>query len=48
MKPGPSQRGRTDFARQIFGKLGIGGFDRIWRLFSIPLNSRAGNFDNHH
>ena len=48
MEPGPGQRGRTDFARQIFGKLGVGGFDRRWRLFPIPLDSRAGNFDNHH
>jgi hypothetical protein len=33
----PCQRVRTDFAREIFGKLHIGGFARIWRLFPIRI-----------
>jgi hypothetical protein len=42
----PCQRVRTDFARKIFGKLFVGGFARIWRLFPIPSDSRAGHFDD--
>ena len=42
----PCQRVRTDFARKIFGELLVGGFARIWRLFTIPFDSRAGDFDD--
>jgi hypothetical protein len=48
MEPDRRQRVRSDFARKIFCKLGVGGFARIWRLFSMPFNSQAGNFDDHH
>jgi hypothetical protein len=48
MEPGTCQRLRTNFAREVFGELFVGGFPRIWRLFPVPFNSRAGNFDDHH
>jgi hypothetical protein len=42
----PGQRVWTDFARKIFGKLFVGGFARIWRLYPIPFDPRAGHFDD--
>jgi hypothetical protein len=42
----PCQHVRTDFARKILGKLFVGGFACIGRLFPIPFDPRAGYFDD--
>jgi len=45
METRPCQCVRGDSARKILGKLFIRGFARVWQLFSIPFDSRAGHFD---
>src|ERR1700675_2509781 len=46
IKPGSCQRVRSDFARKIFDKLFVGSLASKWRLFPVPFDSRAGNFDD--